>query len=105
MESDTGAADDLTRRVQRGGRDANTLTARFDTPKQKSSIGPLVWTGLGRHDSSLFLWMKSCGEAVEIAFDDENGDIIAKSYVFRKIRRVTEDVVHERFRGERRAAL
>jgi hypothetical protein len=58
----------------------------------------LLWPITSR-EFALVDEMKLCGEAVEIAFDYEDGDIIAKAYVFRKIRRATEDVVHEPFRG------
>ena len=66
----------------------------------KRPVGRTASTTLERGTTQrLFLWMKLCWGAVEIAFDHEDGDIVAEAKVFRKIRRAAEDVFHERFRG------
>ena len=51
------------------------------------------------YDAKVCAWMKLCGGAVKIAFDHKDSDIIAKARVFRKVRRGTEDIVHELLSG------
>ena len=66
----------------------------------EETCGPDRFDHAGRGTTQrLFLWMKLCRGAVEIAFHHEDGDIVAEAKVFRKIRRAAEDVFHERFRG------
>jgi hypothetical protein len=66
----------------------------------RTNVDRNCWTLLDpAGPKSLLSWMKLCEGSVEIALDHEDGDIIAKANVFRKIRRAAEDVVHERFRG------
>jgi hypothetical protein len=110
MESETRLADNEGRRVQHTGRHANTPTAchlaEIDSlMSEELSKGRtnMEWTSSTRsgfrYDAKACSWMKLCGGAVKIAFDHQDGDIIAKTNFFRKICRAAEDVVHERFRG------
>jgi hypothetical protein len=46
-----------------------------------------------------YTWMKLCAGTVEIAFDHQDSDVVVKTDIFRKIRRGTEDIVHEPLRG------
>ncbi len=79
------------------------LSETENTSGHRASQGALAFVSL-----SAFLSRNDCRshsrQAVEIAFDYENGDIVIKSDLTAELSRVAEDIDHELFRRQCRAA-
>jgi len=97
---ESSAVDGMPIRRQRTRTGGINFLTGHELSSGRAPVGRTASTTLERGTTQrLFLWMKLGWGAVEIAFDHEDGDIVAEAKVFRKIRRAAEDVFHERFRG------